>query len=273
MDSNNISGKQNSNSFFKKVAGLRTVSISGTKILFENESYIQVLGFTFMVLGVVLFFDRPEKLSLGFSILLGIISILFGNFFVKFFGIYSVLDLSNNSFYTEYRLESIRLFKKKSTLLSDIIELGIDHGRSRSIFGGFYEYPLLKCIFYLFRNRPNIDKRKPSKIDGFVEKTAIACLTKDGKIVHFNSFSDDIDADDINIKFAEVLSSYANIPLFVVDVKKALIANRIGNKFKLTSSPLKPIVIGGGFWATIFIFAILFFIFFVLFFLAYIEVI
>lgn len=81
MNSNNISGKQNYYSFFKEVAGLRTVSISGTKILFENESYIHIWGFAFMVLGVVLFFDKPEKLSLGFSILLGIISILFGNFF------------------------------------------------------------------------------------------------------------------------------------------------------------------------------------------------
>ncbi len=53
MNSNNISGKQNYYSFIKEVAGLRTVSISGTKILFGNESYIQVLGFVFMALGVV----------------------------------------------------------------------------------------------------------------------------------------------------------------------------------------------------------------------------
>ena len=237
--------------------GLRHITFENGNLLFENESYWYYLGFAFIILGGGLFFD--DKMNVFLRILLAIGSIMLGFSFFKLIESYLIINTTMNTVYHEVRFSSFVIHKSKSINLKDIVLLGVDHKRisPKPDLPDPKEYDFLSFIFgliaatitgYFFYKKEK--KKDSSFIDGKVEGSAIAYLTSDGKINYFNSFSDKVNAEDNNIKLAEALGLYTNLPVTIAKKNECLEVTRMGSKFKFTSKNIKPTV-GGTFLKTL----------------------
>jgi hypothetical protein len=222
---------------FSDLSGLRTISFEGKNLLLENESYINLLAFSFIILGFAPLLSLLDEQHASFLlIILGICFSICCFFICSKYRSFSVLNLMNNSFYKEYRFDSFTLYKTKPIYFSEINQIGLDHRSERPLTKGF-KSGLLLWFFYAIQGKEIVPIKNSNMINGNVEKTAIVFLAKDGKKIEFNNYSDEIDSDDILLLLADTLSSYTNIPLKVANKSEELIVNN--NRFfvrKITAS-------------------------------------
>ncbi len=231
-------GKIDGRKLFSGLTKLRTISMEGKNVLLENESYLHILSFSSIIFGFVPLISLVlDKKNMGFIfILLGFFVSMMGFLICKKVRVYSVFNLSNNSFYQEYRFDSFPLYQSKQIKTSDIIQIGLDHRRERSLTKGFNSGILL-MIFYLIQDK-EVVPQKASGIDGNCEKTAIVFLTKEGKKINFNNYSGEIDSDDILLELANTISTYLNKALTKAKENEGLTVSKSTNSYKFTMNKL-----------------------------------
>ena len=276
LDSKSSNGVE----LFKPLSQLRTVFIEGNKVLIENDSVLYCFLCLMFLLGIGILFFSLLNISIVYKIVLGLSLVFIALFLILRLDYYSVLDLSEKSFHKELRVCSLPIFKSKSIYLADIAEFGTDHKRKLAydakiplIVTDFFEVYLdvgfLRC--YL-KGKKYFPCKKPDNVDGMVEKSAVAYLFQNGQIGYLNSFSGRKDADEINSALVEVLGDFTDKPAIVVDSNVGLSVKKMGSKYKLEPSKLKPVMIGGDFATTVLIFSIIFLIALIVFILLYFEI-
>ena len=231
---------------FNQLIKLRTLSFDTGKVLLENETALHLDGYMMFAIGIFLPFWRPENLSIFLCIPISIVLIAIGFLIIRQLGYYSVLNFTTNSINQEYRFGSTIIYKTKEIPLSNIAQIGIDHKRQRArgIGRGGNYYHLAMSILSFIRGVETVDTKPVSMLDGCIERTAIAYLTKNGEIGHFNEFSDKIDVDNICIDFANALGIYANLPIIVANENKGLMVKKMGNVFTFDEKSIKPTILG-----------------------------
>ena len=238
--------------------GLRHVSFENGNLLYENDSQLHLLGFAFLFLGGGLFFY--DEMNVFLRILLGILLVAMGFACIKLIESYSIINTTMNTIYNEVRFSSCVIYKSKSINIKDIALWGVDHKRinPKPDLPDPKEYDVLSFIFnlitvlitgYIFYKKE--EKKGGSMIDGTVVASAIAYLTNDGKINYFNPFSDKVNADKNNVKLAEALGLYTNLPVTIAKDNECLEVTRLGSKLKFTSKALKTPSIGGSFLSSL----------------------
>ena len=77
---------------------------------------------------------------------------ILGFLFVKYIGSFSVLNISNNTLYREYRFGNFIFFKWKLIELSEIVEFGITHkiGRVMSYGSDLNNWSILELNLPVF---------------------------------------------------------------------------------------------------------------------------
>ena len=234
--------------FFSNLSRYRTISFEGKNLLLENESYINIFAFACIFFGIAPFLSLFDKQHASFLLIIfGIFLSIFSFFICCKFHSFSILNLMNNSFHKEYRLDSFTLYETKPIYFSEIRQIGVDHRSERPLTKGF-KSGLLLWFFYFIQGKDVVPIKESNMINGNVEKTAIVFLSKDGKILNFNNYSDKIDSDDILVLLAETLSSYTNIPLKVANNGEELIVNNnrfVTNKITIGREIMKTLLFIG----------------------------
>ena len=253
----NNSQSQNNKKTFTSLRGLPHISFENGNLLYENESEWHLLGFVFIFIGVALFFNNEWNMFI--SILVGMALIIIGFSCLKLIESFSILNVTMNTIYKELRFNSIAIYKSKSINIKDIALIGVDHKRinpkpdlpdPKEYNTVSFVYNLITALFigYIFYKKEA--KKESSMVDGRVEASAIAFLTNDGKINYFNPFSDKVNAEKNNIKLAEAIGLYTNLPVTIAKNDECLEVTRMGSKLKFTSKSIKP-SIGGTFLQTL----------------------
>ena len=227
---------------FKELAGIEPFLLEKDKILLENETQFHLLGLIIIFGGITLIFWCPVSISIFLRIIIILGLIISGSLFVRKIGSYSVLDLSNNTLYREYRFGKFIFFKWKLIELSEVLEFGITHIIGRPIeYGKDLNTLVYNIAFILAKRREYIDLKPFNPKYGGIEKTAIIYLTKNGKVGRVNKFSATYDSDDINNLFGSSLSLYANIPIKKANSYEGLIVKKMPDKYKFVTYALKPL--------------------------------
>ena len=240
---NQQTDKTDGRRFFANLSGFRSISFEGKNLLLENESYINILAFSLIILGFVPFASLFDKQKVSVFLIFGGLLISLISFFIcsKFRSI-SVINFFNNSFYKEFRLDSFTI----PINFSEIKQIGLDHKSERSLTKGFNS-GLLLWFFYYIQGKKLVPVKESNMINGNVEKTAVVFLTKEGKKIAFNNYSDKIDSDDTLLLLAETLSSYTKLPLKVAKEYEELIVNNnnfVINKISTSKEVMRSFYFG-----------------------------
>jgi hypothetical protein len=234
---------------FNDLMKLRNISFENGNVLYENKSEMDYIGFIIIVCAFLLFVF--SEMDIIIKALIGIVLIIIGLSWLISIKSFSIINTTMNTIYKELRFNSITIYKSKSINIKDIVLLGVDHKRidcnpklegprevdSKSFLSGLTIALLTGRMVYKEEK-----KQKINSVDGRVEASAIAYITNDGKINYFNKFSDGIDADKNNIKLAEAIGVYANLPITIAKKDECLEVKRMGSKLTFTSKNIKPAI-------------------------------
>lgn len=234
--------KQYNSKAFNGLADVSPFSLVDDKFSFENETQFHLLGILIFFWGITLIFWCPFTISLFLRIIIILALMILGFLFVKYIGSFSVLNISNNTLYREYRFGNFIFFKWKLIELSEIVEFGITHkiGRVMS-YGSDLNNFIIRIAFILVKREEYLSSKPFNPKFGGVEKTALIYLTKKGKIGRINKFSSAYDSDTVNRILAGSLSSYADIPVKEANSFEGLTAKKIANKYRLVSYKLSTL--------------------------------
>lgn len=222
--------------YFKNI---KSIKIEGNKILYRNQSQIDFLGT--MIIGLGLLCCVIENAPLLFlRIIIGIAICFGGVVFIKKYRSYAVLDLTFKTIYTEYRLGDTVLRNCDKTALSDIVAVGMDHKRKK---------PMKKDTALMRMILKAVDPdwtplKNTSPIDGCLEATSIAYITKTGEKKYFCEFSDKVDADVLCENLAEAIANIIDVKPCIAAEKKCLAVKKTGNQYRFDAVAIKADFIG-----------------------------
>lgn len=253
-NSNTLNKNLNDKKIFANLKGIRNITIVNGNLVYENKSEMDYIGYIIIVCAFVLFIY--SEMNIFIKALIGIVLIIIGLFWLISIKSFSIINTTMNTIYKEIRYNSITIYKSKSINIKDIVLLGVDHKRignnpklegprevdSKSFLSGLTLALLTGHMIYKEEENPRINT-----VDGRVEASAIAYTTNDGKIKYFNTFSDGIDVYKNNIKLAEAIGLYANLPVTIAKKDECLEITRMGSRLTFSSKNIKPTEIGAFF--------------------------
>lgn len=251
---NTLNKNLNDKKIFANLKGIRNITIENGNLVYENKSAMDYIGYIIIVCAFVLFIY--SEMNIFIKALIGIVLIIIGLFWLISIKSFSIINTTMNTIYKEIRYNSITIYKSKSINIKDIVLLGVDHKRignnpklegprevdSKSFLSGLTLALLTGHMIYKEEENPRINT-----VDGRVEASAIAYTTNDGKIKYFNTFSDGIDVYKNNIKLAEAIGLYANLPVTIAKKDECLEITRMGSRLTFSSKNIKPTEIGAFF--------------------------
>ena len=249
---------QENRKIFDNLKGIKNITFENGNLVYENKSEMDYLGYIFIACGFLLFVF--SEMDIWVKALIGVVLVIIGLSCLILMKSFSIINTTMNTIYKELRYNSITIYKSKSINIKDIVLLGVDHKRignnpkmegprevdTKSFLSGLTLALLTGHMIYKEEK-----KQKSDSLDGCVEASAIAYATNDGKINHFNAFSDGIDTNKNNIKLAEAIGLYANLPITIARKDECLAVTRSGGKLTFISKNINPTTFLGVFFERI----------------------
>lgn len=224
---------------FGRILRLRSLSWESTRLLVKNQSYINILGLSGIIGGLAMIIEKYRDPSALLWVWGGLGTMALGVLLLAGFKVCSVYDLQGNFFYKEFRIAFIPLFRGKVIDLENILQIGVDHKRQKSIARGIYsQSDLLYAIYSLVVDGAVVGVKPSNNTDGTIEHTALVYLTKDGEIGCFTDYSDKEDSDEIYAIVAQTIGAYNNIPVVIAGRGESLEATFSGKSHKFVTNPL-----------------------------------